>query len=498
MKKTTKIISLLLCLCLLFSACTGEKNDEETIIDSEETSNIETITENAHKMGDGKVVLPYNETDGLNPFFAKSYENLYLSKLLFEPLYSTDSTYTVSAVIAETVNIIDNVATVRLRQGVLCRGTSEITAEDVVYSFNMAKASYGWKNALKDVISAQAVGQYSVDFTLGHKDIYVAGKLDFPIVKVGTADTQTAVPKGSGDYYFSKGKLVNVLNKEKTILLSPIGTNESAENAVNIGETDVYFNDLSDCEYSAVAGAARDVLLNNMIYLGLNSSRGALNNYIRNAIAAKIDSEKIVLSAYQGHATAIKLPVNPESDLAGQITEIKTEGDTALANNIIDRCGYTRYSGKAKTNGAYTLSLSLMVNKDNKFRVAAAYNIADSLNECGFLVRVQSVSYSEYQQRIESGNYDMYIGEIKLDNTMDIGEFFLEGSVLSSGINIKERVATEYFRYRAGEITAEEYYEVFVEYYPFVPVLFKKGYVAVSDDIKLSLKQMPYNLYSGI
>lgn len=497
MKKLIKIISLLLCLSMLFSACAGEKESEEIINNSEEVPNIET-TEKTNKMGDGKVVLPYNETDGLNPFFAKSYENLYLSKLMFEPLYSTDSTYTVSAVIAETINVIDNVATVRLRHGVSCRGSSEITAEDVVYSFNMAKSSYGWSNSLKGVISAQAVGQYAVDFTLDYKDIYVAGKLDFPIVKVGTADVQTSVPTGSGDYYYLEGKLINVLNKEKTIALSPIGTNESAENAVNIGETDVFFSDLSDCEYSAVAGTSKDVLLNNMVYLGLNSSRGALNNYIRNAIAAKLDSEKIVVSSYQGHATAMKLPVNPESDLAGQITEIKTEGDIALANNIIDRCGYTGYSGKAKTNGAYTLSLSLMVNRDNKFRVAAAYNIADSLNECGFLVVVQPVSYSEYKQRIESGNYDIYLGEIKLDSTMDIGDFFREGNVLSSGINANELVATEYFRYRAGEIAAEEYYEIFIEYYPFVPVLFKKGYVAMSDDVKLTLKQMPYNLYSGI
>ena len=184
--------------------------------------------------------------------------------------------------------------------------------------------------------------------------------------------------------------------------------------------------------------------------------------------------------------------------MAGQITEIKTEGDDILANNIIDRCGYTKYSGKAKTNGAYTLTLTLMVNKDNKFRVAAAYNIADSLNECGFLVKVQAVSYSEYEQRIESGNYDMYLGEIKLDNTMDIGDFFREGNMLSSGTNTKELVATEYFRYRAGEITAEEYYEIFIEYYPFVPVLFKKGYVAASDDVNLTFKQMPYSLYGGI
>ncbi len=495
MKRFTKIISLMLCLCVLFSACS--KNGVENIPDTEEQSTENAETENKQK-GDGKITLPYNKTDGLNPFFAKSYENLYICQLLFDSLYVVDSKYDVIPSIAESINVINNVATVRLRQGVSCRGSSEINADDVVYSFNMAKKSYGWGNNLNGVVSAQAVGQYAVDFTLEYKDIYVAGKLNFPVVKVGTADVADAVPTGSGDYYHSAGKLISVANGDKVIYLSPIGTRDSSENALNIGLTDVFFNDLSECDYTSVAGDTQEVLLNNMVYLGLNSSRGALTSYIRNAIAAKIDSDRVAISSYQGHAMGMKMPVNPQSLLADEITKIDTKGDMLLAGNIIDRCGYTRYSGKAKTNGAYTLALSLIVNKDNRYRVAAAYSIADSLNECGFYVTVQSIPYAEYRQRIETGNYDMYLGEIKLDGSMDIAEFFQVGSGISAGINTEERAATAYFKYRAGEITPKEYYDIFAEYYPFVPVTFRKGYTVTSNDVNLNLKQMPYSLYSGI
>jgi peptide/nickel transport system substrate-binding protein len=362
----------------------------------------------------------------------------------------------------------------------------------------MAKASHGWSNTLKSVISAEAVGQYAVDFTLAYKDIYVSGKLDFPIVKVGTADVVDSIPTGSGDYYYSEQKLVSIMNSEKKIRLSPIGNRESSENAFNIGVTDVFFSNLSNCDYKVMAGKTKDVVLSNMVYLGLNSARGALTNYVRNAIAAKLDSDKIALSAYQGHGVGAKLPIIPESSLSDEVTQIDTKGNTVLANNIIDRCGYTRYSGKAKTNGAYTLSLSLIVNKNNKFRVAAAYSIADSLAECGFLIKVQSISFSEYKQRIESGNYDMYVGEIKLDGTMDIGQFFSDNSPFSSGIATAGLVAKEYYRYRAGEITPAEYYDLFAEYYPFIPLLFRTGYVATSDDVGLKLKQMPFSLYNGI
>lgn len=494
MKGFIKTISLLLCVCMLFSAC---KNDS---VVEEQSTNPESVVNDGEeaKMGDGKITLPYNPDDGLNPYFAESDENLYLCKLLYEPLFKVNGDFSVEGVIAESINMTDNIASVRLRHSVNCHGSSEITAEDVVYSFNMARASHGWKNALSGIVSAQAVGQYAVDFTLEYKDIYTSGKLDFPIVKAGTADSQTTVPTGSGDYYYAQKKLVNVLNPDKTIYLSTTGTRESAKNAVNIGVTDVFFSDLSDCDYTVSAGTSRDVQLNNMVYLGLNSTRGALTNYIRSAIAAKIDCDRIALSAYQGHATAAKLPINPESISVGEIDWINTVGDKTLADNIIDRCGYTRYSGKAKTNGAYTLSLSLIVNKDNKFRVTAAYNVADSLAECGFLVRVQTLSYKEYAQRISDGNYDMYIGEIRLDGSMDISQFFLEGTAVGTGINKSDPAAEAYFRYRAGELTAKEYYTIFSEEYPFVPLVFRKGYVVTSDDVNPGLKQMPYDLYNGI
>lgn len=500
MKTAIKIISLLMCICMLFSACKPQNDvpDESTTTPVESTTENIVNTEETFSKSDGKISLPYNESDGLNPFFAKSDENLYLCKLLFDSLYAVDSSYTTNGVIAESISVKGNTATVKIKRGISCRGSSDIDADDVVYSFNLAKVSYGWGDDLKGIASATKSNDYTVVFTLDYSDTLVAGKLIFPVVKVGTADVQTAVPTGSGDYYCLENKLISVSNAEKQVTLYPISTRESVENAFKIGTSDVYFSNMSDCNYVGAVGKTDSVLLNNMVFLGLNSSRGALNKYIRSAIAAKIDCEEIALSSYQGHAVASKLPLNPESAVNNEITQIATKGDKTLADNIIDRCGYTRYSGKAKTNGAYLLSFTLIVNKDNKYRVAAAYSIADSLAECGFYINVKALSFADYKERITSGNYDMYLGEIKLDSSMDLSAFFIDGGVFSAGINKNSRAVKEYYNYRAGKITAEEYYGIFAEEYPFVPVTFKTGYVISSDDIKIDLKQMPNNLYGGL
>lgn len=500
MKIAIKLISLLLCICMLFSACKpqNEEPDESTTTPVESTTENNANIEETFSKSDGKISLPYNESDGLNPFFAKSDENLYICKLLFEPLFAVDSTYTANGVIAESISLNGNVATVKIKRGISCRGSSNINADDVVYSFNLAKASYGWADDLKGISSASKSNDYTVNFILDYADSLVAGKLTFPVVKLGTSDVQTAVPTGSGNYYHLEGKLISLADSEKQINLCAVSTRDSVEDALKIGTSDVFFSNMSDCNYTGASGNTQSVLLNNMVYLGLNSSRGALNKYIRSAIAAKIDCDEIALSAYQGHAVASKLPINPESAVNKEITQIATKGDKNLADNIIDRCGYTRYSGKAKTNGAYSLSFTLIVNKDNKYRVAAAYSIADSLAECGFYITVKALSFADYRERISSGNYDMYLGEVKLDSSMDLNSFFLEGGTLNAGINKTDRAVKEYYNYRAGKITAQEYYSIFAEEYPFVPVVFRTGYVITSDDLKLNLKQMPFSLYNGI
>ena len=496
MKNALKIIALLLCVTVLFSACTNKNPTEnETITDPTE-QNTETVSPPSSK-GDGVVSLPYNENDGFNPYFAKSNENLYICKLLYDSLFSVDNNYQTTPEIAQSVSVNGNIATVQLRTDAVCRGSQPINAYDVVYSFNLAKASYGWSGYLNGVSDAVVKSTYSVAFTLNFEDVYVGAKLCFPVVKANTADIPTDVPTGSGDYYYLEGNLYSSKNDSKISLYS-IGSNKSSENAFKIGATDIYFNDLANCEYIGITGKTEEITLNNMVYIGLNSANGALNKYVRSAIAAGLNGEDVVVSSYQGHGKAVKMPINPNADYFESISSVDAKGDSQLAEKILDRCGFTRYSGTTKTNGAYALSLNLIVNRDNKYRMAAAYNIADCLNKLGFNITIKPLPFADYNQCITEGNYDMYIGEVKLDGSMDLSQFFLENGILSAGIEKTSRAVTEYFNYRAGKITAEEYYAVFAEEYPFVPVLFRNGYTVTSADIKTELSKNSFDLYENL
>lgn len=488
MKNAFKIIALILCVTILFSACSSGASTE-TITTQQGAS---TDKESGSK-GDGVISLPYNEADGLNPFFVKSNENLYLCKMLYQALFAVDKSYNATPEIAQSIVVNGKTATVQLRSDIECRGSQPINAHDVVYSFNLAKASYSWSGYLSGVAEAVAQSRYTVVFTLDFEDVYVSAKLCFPVVKEGTADIQKAVPTGSGEYYYLENSLHSRFNKP-TISLYSISTNKSSENAFKIGVTDIYFSDLSNCEYVGISGKTEEVMLNNMVYLGINSNNGALDKNVRSAIAAALNNEELVVSAYQGHGVAVKMPINPRAQYYKNISSVSVNGDIDLANKILDRCGYTRYSGKAKTNGAYSLSFKLIVNRDNKYRLAAAFYIADNLSKHGFVIDVLPLSFADYKQRITAGNYDMYLGEIKLDGSMDLSQFF-QGN-LSAGID--KSSSKKYFDYRAGKMTAEEYCSVFAEEYPFIPILFRKGYVVNSADIKVKVSENPFDLYNNL
>lgn len=494
LKRILKTVSLFLCALFLLSACGKAPQTEENPTDI--TENM--ITEANPESVKGKIALPFNSADGLNPFFAKSDENRLLFSFLYEPLFEPDSSYNPVSVIAESIVISGGSATVKIKSGVSCRGSSNITASDVVYSFHLAKASYLYSGELTSVLSAAAKSGNTVEFTLKSPDVFAAGKLCFPIVKEGTADIQTAAPTGSGKYYFLENRLVSVADKSRVIELCTVDTRDSVRNAFKIGSCDFFFSDLSDCNYTGVSGRTEDVPLNNMVYIGLNSGNGALNKYVRSAVAAKLNSEDIAVSSYQGHAVASKLPFNPASHFAKDAASVALKGDDSLAAGILDRSGFTKTVNGVRTNGAYYLSFKLLVNNENRFRLSAAYAVADSLNKTGFRVTVEAVPFAEYSERIQSGGFDMYLGEIKLDGSMDIGIFWEEGSPFSSGIDRTERAATEYARYRAGEMSSAEYSEIFAEFYPFVPVCFRTGYIVSSDDIALDLSRAPYNLYYNI
>ena len=175
--------ALLVCVALLFaaSACGGKGGEEQL-----------STTEPASLIGDAQIRyndlrLPYARSDSLDPFEAKSTINRQLMTLLFDGLFTVGEDFEAKPVLAKEYSTDGQSVTVSVNSDVRFHDGSVVTAEDVLYSFRLAKEAPAYKARLKHFESASGTELDSILFLMNDCDPYAASCLDFPIIKTGTS-----------------------------------------------------------------------------------------------------------------------------------------------------------------------------------------------------------------------------------------------------------------------------------------------------------------------
>lgn len=498
-KKIIVFICFLLSVIMVFSSCkqVDENNDEQQ-------QNGTAVTDNKDAVGQN-LILPYSQSDSLNPFFAVGVENISLADLSYESLYKVKSDYTPEACLAANGDIAKNSVTVTLNQATFSDGSS-LSAGDVVYSFNKAKNSAHYAAGLSNVTSAKASGQ-NVIFTLAQPDPYALNILCFPVVKSGTAEKADSVPTGSGPYVYSDGGFTKnqhydgQLNIQQVTLYNIVDF-AYAENALEISNVNFLFEDLSDSTYRHVSVDSTTVGMNNLVFLGINDTNGVLSSSaVRTALYYAINKDDISSSSYQGYAVSAPLLFNPAFSELTAVSGIESNSNSDMqkAKAILTKTGYNKYAKDGSlTNGTASLKISLLVNSENSFRVTAANNIAESLRNIGFTVTVDSVPLDKYNQKISAGDFQLYLGEIKLTDNMDFRQFFTESGSASKGIDKTLRVCSDYTSFCEGSISLCDFIDSFMNDMPFVPVCYRSGFAAYKKGIKPDFSYSSSNLYAGI
>lgn len=495
-KRTGRTLAVLLLFLLLFLTACGENPQEETPGEqggSNAAGEAQALT----------LTLPYFDKDSLNPYFATSAQNRALSALYCQPLFEVTAAYAPQAVLADSCSFDGNTMTVTLRSANFSDG-SALSADDVVYSFTLAKAS-GWYGSRLASVTKATARSGAVEFTLAAPDKLAANLLTFPIVKRKTADKTEDIPVGTGAF---------VLAADKTLTANPHGSQGTVQsvslfsikdvsylkNALEIGNISYLFSDFSSGSYTRVVAENKFVTMNNLVYLGMNTSTGALANAaVRTAIYYAADKAAVASAAYQGCAVAVGLPFHPDYLAAQNLSVGQTEADTERAAEILQKSGYNRYDKNGvRTNGTETLQMTLLVNSENSFRVIAAQSIAENLNACGFSVTVESVPAAEYQSRVASGNFTLYIGEVKLPENLDLSAFYAEGGSASAGMNKALPVWQAFAAFQSGELSTEQFTEAFLDDMPFVPVCYRSGMAAYSKGLAPDFSLAAYAMYGNI
>lgn len=497
-----KIIALLCAILMLTSCNSAPPVDTTTAPSQEQTKSDEPVAITPDfKLG-------YNADDSLNPFEAETAANCAVTRLIFDSLFVCDNSFAPEALVAEKYEHSGEVVTVTLKQGVVFSDGSLLTASDVSYSYSLAKNSSVYSDRLSDIAYVTVTDDYTIKFVLNADNPHVASCLDFPIIKTNT----NQFPVGSGRYRYvsdaSSGKFL-MLNGNYTlgkndgfdvIELCDMETTDTVAYKVKNGEIDFAFDNLSSGKAPNISSSSAVVSLNNMVFLGMNSQSELTKlQAVRNAVQSAIDTESVTNSVYGAFAKASNLPFHPDWYAVNKDYGFETK--TTL--EYLSAIGYNRINDEGfATNGWYIITLRLIVNKENEQRLKLAQEIADSLIASGINVDVVTLSFSEYKKALANGEYDLYVGEVKLTNDMNLSEIF-GGYVYyqnfnAYGIDRENGARAAYEKFVSGEISFDEFCDVFITACPFVPICFRGGAAIFSRDLGGTETMLAGDIFYGI
>ncbi|MBQ5592220.1 MAG: hypothetical protein IIU80_04690 [Clostridia bacterium] len=497
-----RIISCLLCVAMLLTCFAGCNVTDKVKDTMNEIQNPEPDP-GIYEVG---YTLPYLRTDSLNPYKSESETNRSLATLMYDSLFSVSNDFKVESVIANSYILTENTLTVTLKSGISFSDGSTLSPSDVVYSFILAKGSSYYSPYLRNIMDAQVNSVSSVIFTLRGSNPYETSNLIFPIIKSGSdKDTDSSdnysadIPLGSGRYFIADAESGKILKVNKARLggyhpkynligLKDITEVSSIPNLFYLNEIDFYTESFSDGVYKRFSGESGTYETTNLAYLGINANTKVLrDSKVRRAIALLINRTDLASVSFAGFGVATSTPFSPSFYALKGCTLPPMKFDKNAAVGLLEEAGFDivseigiRYSATDKGK----LELRLLVNKDNSFKLAMARNIQQALAKADIRVVLKELSYSGYVSAVESGAYDLYIGEAKLSNSFDLSVFFDEGGSLSYGIDSACPTALRYHSFEESDITMQEFLDTFADDLPFIPLAYRKGLTVRSDRLK--------------
>ena len=515
MKKAKRITAVLMAVSLIilsFCSC----NPKETVIDtiSELNSGKEEKENGIDAIG---YTIPYLRTDSLNPYKAQQTINLNIATLLYDSLFSVDNSFKANPLIASSFKATASSLTVALRSDIKFTDGTAVTAADVVYSFNLAKSSANYSYCLTNITSASANGN-SVVFSLKAPSLYEENNLTFPIIKhssdkdSGSSDDYSAnVPVGSGRYSVTsngnskflavnKNRLGGYHPKYNQIGLKDVTEISSIQTLFSLGEIDFYTNNFTNGKYERFTGTSAPVNLTNFTYIGLNSSSAVLaNNKVRRAIALLINRTDLASISFAGCATATSTPFCASFYALEGCTPPTVRCDEKAGAALLDEAGFSKTNSDGiRYSDEGILSLTIIVNKDNGFKLSMGRSIQQSLEKADINVNLMELSYADYLSAVKGGSFDLYIGETKLSNNFDLSKFFVSGGGLDYGISTACAAASAYNNFKSGKTDMQSFLDAFADDLPIIPVAYRQGITIRSDKIVTDSKTIVSDCFYNI
>lgn len=504
MKKRTRLrlAALGAALCLALTGCTGGEPPVESV------QPTASVTPTATPTGLEFALACYPEA-GFHPITGGNRTNLTLAGLMYEGLFVLDQQFEPQEQLCSgyTMSADGLTWTFTLRSGVTFSDGSPLTAAEVVSSLELARTSTLYSARFTD-ITAITAGEGTVTITLKRANGALPALLDIPVVKE-TGGT----PLGTGPYVLtgSGEELTLTANQswwqgeELSLDAIPLRTMQEADDlirAFDTKEVTLVSTDLTATNALGFSGSfdTVDYPTTTMVYVGFNTTSGPCRDAgVRKALLRAFDRDSVATALFSRHAQAAALPASPASPLyAESLAEQLSYSSQAVAEALTE-AGWTR-GDSGWVNGRQKLQLELVVSTENADRAAAAQHLVNGLNDMGISATLTKLEWDSYISALEKGNFDLYLGEVRLTADFDLTPLITAGGSLNYGGYSDTETAQLLQTYRAAsgqgrDLSAQRLYERLAEEPPFAVLCFKNWSVLTQWSVLSDLTPTQQNLF---
>ena len=437
-----------------------------------------------------------------NPYLTSNTLTGQSADLLFEKLVVLSPSMELEPRLARSIETSGLTVTLTLREGCVFADGTPITAEDVAASLLAAKASERYSARLANLAEVTAEGGLVI-LTLAAPDSLFAYLLDLPILKA--AETASAQPTASGRYTYdgSGSALVPNLHAPfpsdgpERIDLTAVANYDEIISGLALGTVTFYQAEASTP--STVASNENYFRTNILMFLGVNAQSG-------NPLCASAEGRVLLSSTlsrrdladqYISAAPALGALNGLYSCVQGAQTLSEEAGDASL-DRAMAALGYQwqDQTGRYETSEGEPAAVDLLVYAGSPEKVYAATLLQQEWEERGIQVTItQAESFELYLQQIQRQEFELYIGELKLYNNMDLSPFWT-GSA-RYGLAPSQTLLDAYAQFRADAGTAGAFETAFAAELPYIPLLWRSA-VTVSGRSVTGIVSSVSDLYYSL
>ncbi len=503
LKKQTRLrlAALGAALCLTLTGCAGgpEPAVTESSLPAESAAPAETRP----------FALACYPDAGFHPITGTNRTNLTLAGLTYEGLFALDQRFAVEQVLCDryTVSADGLTWTFTLRPGVTFSDSSPLTGAEVAASLEKARTSALYAARFAE-IGAITAGEGTVTVALTRANGGLPALLDIPIVK-----ETGGIPLGTGPYVLTgSGDELRLTASASwwrgeplplaEISLRAIQEADDLIHAFDTKEISLVTTDLTATNSLGFSGSydTVDYPTSVMVYVGFNTVSGPCRDAgVRRALLRAFDRDSVSTALFSRHAQPAALPVSPSSPLYKEnLAEGLSYSSQAVADALTE-AGWTRTEG-GWVSGRQTLSLELVVSAENQDRAAAAQHLVNGLNDMGIRATLTKLDWESYLSALQKGDFDLYLGEVRLTGDFDLTPLIAAGGSLNYGGYSDARAAQLLQAYRGStgqgrDLNAQWLYQRLAEEPPFAVLCFKNWSVLTQWNTLSNLMSTQQNLF---